>query len=95
MKSISGTEANPVVTLEWSEQIGKRVRTGPWTDQAISTTRKILDAIAIGQWELAAQLVDYWMEEAKIVYVITTCGPRVFAPGSPTRASPKWISPPR
>lgn len=70
MKSISGTQASPVATLEWSEEIGKRVRTGPWTDQAISTTRKILEAIAVGQREVAAQLVDYWMEEAKVVYVI-------------------------
>jgi hypothetical protein len=69
-KPISGTVAIPVVTLEWSEEIGKRVRTGPWTDQAISTTKKILEAIALGQWEVAAQLVDYWMEEAKVVYVI-------------------------
>lgn len=70
MRAISGTEARPVATLEWSAEIGKRVRTGPWSEQAISTTRKILDAIALGQREVAAQLVDYWMEEAKVVYLI-------------------------
>jgi hypothetical protein len=31
---------------------------------------KVEEAIAAGQWELAAQLVDYSMEEAKVVYVI-------------------------
>ncbi len=69
-KSISGSAAPPVVTLTWSKEIGKRVRQGPWTDQAISTARKFEDALDAGQLELAAQLVDYFMEEAKVVYVI-------------------------
>src|SRR5208282_6870899 len=69
-KSISGSAAPPVVTLSWSKEIGKRVREGPWTDQAVSTTRKFEDALDAGQLELAAQLVDYFMEEAKVVYVI-------------------------
>jgi hypothetical protein len=56
--------------LTWSETLRKRVRTGDWQDQKISTTRKILESIDQGEWELAAQLVDYWMEEAKVVYVI-------------------------
>jgi hypothetical protein len=59
-----------VTQLGWSEQIGKRVRSGDWSDQAISTTTKIADAIRQGRWEPAAQLVDYWMEEAKVVYVV-------------------------
>lgn len=69
-KSISGSNAPPVVKLTWSEELGKRIREGAWQDQAVSTTRKCLDAIAADQWELAAQLVDYWMEEAKVVHVI-------------------------
>jgi hypothetical protein len=68
-KNISG--GGPVRTkLTWSDDIGKRVRTGDWSDQAISTGTKILEAIDDGTWEVAAQLVDYWMEEAKVVYVI-------------------------
>ncbi len=70
VRSISGSKAPPVVLLEWSQEIGKRVRRGEWSDQAISTTRKIREAVSAGQWELVAQLVDYWMEEAKVVYVI-------------------------
>ena len=70
VRSISGSKAAPVVLLEWSQEIGKRVRRGEWSDQAISTTRKIKEAVSAGQWELVAQLVDYWMEEAKVVYVI-------------------------
>ena len=51
-KSISGSAAPPVVTLSWSKEIGKRVREGSWTDQAISTTRKFEDALDAGQFEL-------------------------------------------
>jgi hypothetical protein len=65
--------------LTWSDAIGKRVRTGDWTDQAISTVAKIREALAeagdsfgpkAGRREVAAQLVDYFMEEAKVVYVV-------------------------
>jgi len=65
--------------LAWSDEIGKRVRTGDWADQAISTITKIREALEdagdvfgpkAGRRETAAQLVDYFMEEAKIVYVI-------------------------
>ncbi len=65
--------------LTWSEEIGKRVRTGDWADQAISTMTRIQEALddagdvfglKAGRRETAAQLVDYFMEEAKVVYVI-------------------------
>jgi hypothetical protein len=69
-RRISGSAAELPTTLTWSEEIGKRVRTGDWSDQAVSTSRKVRDAIAGGHWELAAQLVDYFMEEAKVCHVI-------------------------
>ncbi|MDX6567537.1 MAG: hypothetical protein QOH15_115 [Gaiellales bacterium] len=69
-KNISGGGAPAPTTLTWSDAINKRVRGGDWSDQAISTTRKIVEAIERGHWEVAAQLIDYWMEEAKVVYVI-------------------------
>lgn len=62
-----------VTHLEWSESIGKRVRTGDWADQAISTVVKIEEelraagdafGLAANRRENAAQLVDYFMEEA-------------------------------
>lgn len=68
-----------VTHLEWSEAIGKRVRSGDWADQAISTVVKIEEelraagdefGLAANRRENAAQLVDYFMEEAKVVYVI-------------------------
>lgn len=69
-KSISGSRAVPSTRLVWSDDINKRVRTGDWGQQAIGTTTRIREAIDAGDWEIAAQLVDYWMEEAKVVYVI-------------------------
>ena len=65
--------------LGWSDEIGKRVRTGDWADQSISTVTKIREALEeagdtfglkAGRRETSAQLVDYFMEEAKVVYVI-------------------------
>ncbi len=68
-----------VTHLEWSDAIGKRVRSGDWADQAVSTVVKIEEelraagdefGLAANRRENAAQLVDYFMEEAKVVYVI-------------------------
>jgi hypothetical protein len=68
-----------VTELTWSATIGKRVRTGEWADQAVPTLVKAREAIdeagdefglKAGRREVAAQLVDYFMEEAKVVYVI-------------------------
>ena len=69
-RNISGAIGTPTTRLTWSETLNKRVRTGDWKEQAISTTSKIVDAINDEEWEVAAQLIDYWMEEAKVVYVI-------------------------
>ncbi len=69
-RNISGSTKPLPTTLTWSEDLRKRVRTGDWQDQKISTTRKIQESIEANEWELAAQLIDYWMEEAKVVYVI-------------------------
>lgn len=62
---------HPIVTrVTWSDELGKRVRTGSWEEQAVSTTQCIREEIDAGRLETAAQLVDYWMEEAKVVQVI-------------------------
>lgn len=66
-------------SLVWSDEIGKRVRTGDWVDQSVSTITKVEEALReagdefgllAGRRETAAQLVDYFMEEAKVVYLI-------------------------
>ena len=68
-----------LIRLEWSDAIGKRVRSGDWADQAIPTLDKAREALAeagdefglkAGRREVAAQLVDSFMEEAKVVYLI-------------------------
>lgn len=56
--------------LRWSQTLAKRARPGDWRDQGISTLQKIEDALAAGQAEQAAQLVDYFIEEAKVCYEI-------------------------
>lgn len=56
--------------LTWSDDLGKRVRTGDWNDQVIPTVKKIEEAIGEGRGEDAAQLIDYFMEEAKVVHAI-------------------------
>ena len=68
-----------MVRLDWSDAIGKRVRSGNWADQAIPTLDKAREALAeagdefgirAGRREVSAQLVDSFMEEAKVVYLI-------------------------
>jgi hypothetical protein len=69
LTGLSGGAPNPT-TLTWSTELGKRVRSGDWDDQAIGTIQKIEEAIAGGQGEVAAQLIDYFIEEAKVVHLI-------------------------
>jgi hypothetical protein len=68
-----------VTHLTWSEQLNKRVRSGAWTDQALPTLEAVQAALAgagaelgvsAGRLEQAAQLIDYFMEEAKVVYSV-------------------------
>ncbi len=68
-----------VARLTWSDEVGKRVRTGDWQDQARPTIEVIRGALdtagdefgaGASLREIAAQLVDYFMEEAKVVYLI-------------------------
>ncbi|HZQ03120.1 MAG TPA: hypothetical protein VFA88_03780 [Gaiellaceae bacterium] len=58
--------------MTWSDELGKRIRRGDAAEQAVSTVTRIEQAIVGGQSEPAAQLVDYFMEEAKVVFVIYT-----------------------
>lgn len=74
---ISGAIGSPTTKLTWSEAIGKRVREGSVADLAVSTGDRIAEALDAGQLEVAAQLVDYFMEEAKVchnVYQVWTEG---------------------
>jgi hypothetical protein len=56
--------------LAFSDALGRRVRMGSWEDQKISTYRKIHEAIDAGDWSFAAQLANYFVEEASVCYGI-------------------------
>jgi hypothetical protein len=58
--------------LAWSEELGRRVRTGDWQDQATSTVTKITQAVQHGRVNDAAELVEYFTEEAAVVQNIYT-----------------------
>jgi hypothetical protein len=57
-------------TLAFSDALGRRVRMGSWEDQKISTYRKIHEAIDAADWSFAAQLANYFVEEASVCYGI-------------------------
>lgn len=69
MGGISGNgDAGPA--LGWSTAVGKRLRLGTWEEKGVSTVARIADAVAGGRREEAAQLVDYFVEEARVCHVI-------------------------
>lgn len=69
---ISGGIGAPTTRLSWSERLGKRIRDGGPRELAVSTVQRIEEAVEAEQWEVAAQLVDYFMEEAKVCHLVYT-----------------------
>lgn len=57
-------------TIEYSAPLGRRVRLGSWEDQRVSTYSKVHDAIDAGEWEFAAELAHYFVDEASVCYGI-------------------------
>ena len=55
-------------TIEFSEMLQRRVRLGAWEDQKISTYRKIIEAINEENWDHAADLADYFTDEANVCF---------------------------
>jgi Mlc titration factor MtfA (ptsG expression regulator) len=56
--------------LRYSPMLGRRTRTGPWDEQIRSTYRLIQEAIDAGQWDRAAELANYFVEEAEVCFAI-------------------------
>lgn len=56
--------------IEYSSALGRRVRTGPWSEQVVSTYRKIREAIEAGSWDDAAKLANYFVDEAEVCFAI-------------------------
>ena len=56
--------------LEYFPALGRRVRLGSWEDQKISTYRKIREAVEQGRFDDAAELCNYFVDEAKVCFAI-------------------------
>ena len=54
--------------LAFSEVLGRRVRTGDWRDQSISTYDKIRAALEAQRWREAAAFIDFFGDEADVIY---------------------------
>jgi hypothetical protein len=55
--------------LHYSEILGRRVRSdATWDDAAVSTYAKARDAIAAGDWAQAAAYVDFFVDEAAVIF---------------------------
>src|SRR5258707_2043896 len=62
--------ASGETSLEYVPAVGRRARLGNWQDQKISTYRKIREAIEQGRWDDAAELGNYFVDEAKVCFAI-------------------------
>ena len=56
--------------IEYFPALGRRVRLGSWEDQRISTYRKIREAVEQERWDDAAELCNYFVDEAKVCFAI-------------------------
>jgi hypothetical protein len=63
--------AEPVETdtqISFSEVLGRRTRLGSWEDQKVSTYRRIIETVEDGKWDAAAELADYFVDEANVCF---------------------------
>jgi hypothetical protein len=56
--------------IAYSDVLGRRVRSGDWADQTVSTLDKLVAAIAAGDFEQAAELADFYVDEAAVIHSI-------------------------
>jgi hypothetical protein len=59
-----------VTGIAYSDVLGRRVRTGTWEEQQVSTYRRIQDAIGREAWDEAAALSHYFVDEAQTCFAI-------------------------
>ena len=57
-------------TIAFYDALGRRIRMGSWQDQKISTYRKIHEAIDDERWDEAAELANYFVDEASVCFGI-------------------------
>ena len=63
-------QATSETRIEYSPALGRRVRLGSWEDQKVSTYRKIREAIEQERWDDAAELANYFVDEARVCFAI-------------------------
>jgi len=56
--------------VEFNEALGRRIRTGTWEEQRVSTYSKIQEAIAAADWDTAASLGNYFVDEANVCFTL-------------------------
>ena len=56
--------------IQFSDILGRRVRMGSWEDQKVSTYRRILEALDARRWKDAAELGNYFVDEAFVCFSI-------------------------
>ena len=56
--------------IAFTELLGRRVRLGTWEDQKVSTFRKINEALNERNWDSAAQLESYFIDEANVCFTL-------------------------
>ena len=55
--------------LHYSATLGRRVRSdATWADAAVATYTKAQDAIKAGDWTRAAEYVDFFVDEASVIF---------------------------
>jgi hypothetical protein len=64
------TSTSSSVPIEFVSAIGRRARVDSWENQKISTYRRIREAIDREDWDAAAQLMNYFIDEAKVCFSI-------------------------
>jgi hypothetical protein len=64
------SEDVPETQIAFTELLGRRVRLGNWQDQKVSTYQKISEALDAGNWDNAAQLESYFVDEANVCFSI-------------------------
>ncbi len=56
--------------IAFHEALGRRIRMGSWEDQKVSTYRRIREAIETREWDEAAALAHYFVDEAQVCFAI-------------------------
>ena len=54
--------------LTFSEVLGRRIRSGDWVDQKVSTFREVGRAVDEGRWDDVGDLANYFVDEARVCW---------------------------